>query len=95
MAFHHNQFPEIPFSLTISVIASGVSAANVVATMEIPSINQEEDLPPRKKPVCSLFLRLEINEIPNDMKRNVKRINRSANPNLAMIKTMKNANCNE
>ncbi|GAB4342978.1 MAG: hypothetical protein Kow0099_20970 [Candidatus Abyssubacteria bacterium] len=35
--FHQNQLPAIPFVRTMPVIASGVSAANVVATIEVPA----------------------------------------------------------
>jgi hypothetical protein len=47
--FHQSQFPEIPLLATNSVTARGVSAANVVATMEIPAIYHGRFLPPRKK----------------------------------------------
>ena len=33
---HHSQFPAIPLAATMPVTASGVSAAKVVATMEVP-----------------------------------------------------------
>ena len=46
--FHHIQFPAIPFIATIPVIASGVSAANVVATMEMPAAHHGISLPPMK-----------------------------------------------
>src|SRR2546422_124042 len=34
--FHHSQFPATPFRATRPVTASGVSAANVVATIDVP-----------------------------------------------------------
>jgi hypothetical protein len=34
---HHSQLPATPLRATISVTASGVSAANVVATIEVPA----------------------------------------------------------
>ena len=39
--FHHNQFPAMPFFATKPVTASGVSAANVVATIEVPASHHE------------------------------------------------------
>src|SRR5688500_6377953 len=47
--FHQSQFPDIPLSSTNSATARGVSAANVVATMDNPAINQGRLRPPRKK----------------------------------------------
>ena len=38
----------MPCPLTNSVIASGVSAANVVATMDVPTIHQGRVRPDRK-----------------------------------------------
>ena len=46
--FHQNQFCQIPGPLTNSVMAKGVSAAKVVATIEVPTIHQGSDLPDRK-----------------------------------------------
>ena len=34
---HHNQLPATPFAATKPVTTSGVSAANVVATIEAPA----------------------------------------------------------
>ena len=45
---HHSQFPAIPPTATIPVTASGVSAANVVATMEVPA-NHHGTLRPDRK----------------------------------------------
>jgi hypothetical protein len=52
--FHHSQFPAMPLSATSSVTASGVSAANVVATMLVPAMYQGKLRPLKKK---SLVLR--------------------------------------
>ena len=46
--FHQNQFCQIPGPRTNSVMAKGVSAANVVATMDVPTIHQGSVLPERK-----------------------------------------------
>lgn len=46
---HQIQFPDIPLEPTNSVTAKGVSAAKVVATMEIPAISQGIRRLPRKK----------------------------------------------
>ena len=49
MAQHHQiQFPLTPSAATIPVTASGVSAANVVATMLVPRIHQGRERPARK-----------------------------------------------
>jgi hypothetical protein len=45
---HQNQFRQIPSDRTYSVTASGVSAAKVVATMELPITHQGSFLPERK-----------------------------------------------
>src|SRR3990172_4102943 len=45
---HQNQFPATPLRATSPVTASGVSAAKVVATMEVPAIHQGSDRPERK-----------------------------------------------
>ena len=37
---HHSQLPEIPCEYTSPVTTSGVSAANVVATIEVPASHQ-------------------------------------------------------
>ena len=47
--FHQSQFPATPCCATISVTASGVSAAKVVATMEVPASHQGRLRPARKK----------------------------------------------
>ena len=57
--FHQIQFPEIPFLATSSVTASGVSAANVVATIDIPAKYQGRFLPDRKKSFVLLPALLE------------------------------------
>ena len=54
--FHQSQFPLIPYCPTSSVTASGVSAAKVVATIEIPAMYQGNDLPPRKYSLMDDFL---------------------------------------
>ena len=46
--FHQNQFCQMPGPRTNSVMANGVSAAKVVATIEVPTIHQGSDLPERK-----------------------------------------------
>ena len=46
--FHQNQFCQIPGPLTNSVIANGVSAAKVVATIEVPTIHHGSDRPDKK-----------------------------------------------
>ena len=46
--FHHNQLPAIPLVPTRPVTTSGVSAANVVATIEVPASHQGRSLPERK-----------------------------------------------
>ena len=45
---HHSQFPAIPLAATIPVTASGVSAAKVVATMEVPASHHGTLRPERK-----------------------------------------------
>src|ERR1700676_235329 len=45
---HHSQFPEIPLRATNPATNSGVSAANVVATMEVPASHQETLRPETK-----------------------------------------------
>ena len=45
---HHSQFPATPFFATIPVTASGVSAAKVVATMDVPASHQGTLRPERK-----------------------------------------------
>ena len=46
---HHCQLLEIPCFLIISVTYKGVSAANVVATIESPAMYHGKFLPPKKK----------------------------------------------
>ena len=38
---HHSQFPAIPWVYTRPVTTKGVSAAKVVATIEVPASHQE------------------------------------------------------
>ncbi len=45
---HQSQFFQIPWSRTHPVTTSGVSAAKVVATIEVPVIHQGSDRPDRK-----------------------------------------------
>src|ERR1700730_19347415 len=45
---HHIQFPEIPFFATTPVTNKGVSAANVVATIDVPASHQETFRPDTK-----------------------------------------------
>jgi len=51
--FHQSQLPAMPFFATSSVTASGVSAAKVVATMEVPASHQGRFRPERKNS-CTL-----------------------------------------
>jgi hypothetical protein len=51
---HHSQFPATPFLATISVTASGVSAAKVVATIDVPASHHGRLRPATKySPVLS------------------------------------------
>src|ERR1700761_6179933 len=52
--FHHSQFPAIPFVATKPVTASGVSTANVVATIEVP-VSHHGALRPERKYSPRLF----------------------------------------
>src|SRR3984893_2109531 len=45
---HHSQFPEIPFLATRPATSRGVSAAKVVATLEVPASHQETFRPETK-----------------------------------------------
>jgi len=45
---HQIQFPAMPFLAVSPVTASGVSAANVVATIEVPASHQVTFLPETK-----------------------------------------------
>ena len=53
-ALHQNQLPYIPLSRAIFDTARGVSAANVVATIEVPASHQGRLRPATKN---SLMLR--------------------------------------
>ena len=46
--FHHSQLPATPYFTTSPVTASGVSAANVVATMEVPASHHGSARPDTK-----------------------------------------------
>jgi hypothetical protein len=46
--FHHNQFPATPYLATNPETASGVSAAKVVATIEVPASHQGSARPETK-----------------------------------------------
>src|SRR5437016_12755701 len=46
---HQNQFAAMPFFATCPVTQRGVSAANVVATIEVPASHQETSRPETKK----------------------------------------------
>ena len=48
--FHHIQFPAIPYDATIPVTAKGVSAENVVATIDTPASHHGIRRPALKKP---------------------------------------------
>ena len=54
--FHQSQFPLIPYWPTSSVTAKGVSAAKVVATIEIPAMYQGRERPPKKYSLRVFFL---------------------------------------
>ena len=54
--FHQSQFPLIPYWPTSSVTAKGVSAAKVVATIEIPAMYQGRERPPKKYSLSVFFL---------------------------------------
>ena len=46
--FHHSQLPAMPFLATRPVTSSGVSAAKVVATIDVPASHQGALRPERK-----------------------------------------------
>ena len=52
--FHHIQLPEMPSLATMPVTARGVSAAKVVATIDVPAIHQGSVRPDRKYSAISL-----------------------------------------
>src|SRR5688500_15849497 len=56
--FHHSQLPATPLAATMPVTASGVSAANVVATMDVPASHQGSDRPETKNSLTFLPARL-------------------------------------
>src|SRR5688500_2306931 len=65
--FHHSQLPAMPLLATSSVTASGVSAANVVATMPVPARNHPSRLPPRKNsPVSRPARRVKYSAIASE-----------------------------
>ena len=47
-AFHQIQLPAMPLMATMPVTASGVSAANVVATIDVPDSHHGRSRPERK-----------------------------------------------
>ena len=51
---HHSQLPAIPPFATMPVTASGVSAANVVATIEVPASHHGMFRPERKNSLTFL-----------------------------------------
>ena len=51
--FHHIQLPAMPFLATMPVTARGVSAAKLVATIDVPAIHQGSVRPERKYSVVS------------------------------------------
>ena len=57
---HHSQFLQMPPSLTQPVTTSGVSAANEVAIMEVPTTHQGSLRPARKKESVSPLARLRM-----------------------------------
>ncbi len=52
--FHQSQFPAIPFCATNPVTASGVSTANVVATIDVPASHHGALRPERKNSPTSV-----------------------------------------
>ncbi len=58
--FHQSQFPATPYLATSSVTASGVSTANVVATIDVPASHQGSDRPPTKNSVIDEPARRDI-----------------------------------
>ena len=46
--FHHSQLPATPFAATMPVTTSGVSAANVVATIDAPASHHDTFRPEMK-----------------------------------------------
>ena len=52
--FHQSQFPAMPLRATKPVTTSGVSAAKVVATMEVPASHQGTLRPDRKNSLMFL-----------------------------------------
>ena len=57
--FHQNQFCQIPGPRTNSVMAKGVSAAKVVATIDVPTIHHGRVRPDRKYSSVLDFARFE------------------------------------
>ena len=58
-AFHQIQLPAMPLRATNPATASGVSAANVVATIEVPASHQGRSRPERKYSATSFPARFE------------------------------------
>ena len=56
--FHQSQLPAMPPRATMPVTARGVSAAKVVATMEVPASHQGMLRPERKNSLTFLPARL-------------------------------------
>ena len=78
--FHHNQFPEMPFFLTTSATHKGVSAAKVVATIDITAMYQGKFLPAKKKSVKEpLALFLNFNPMYKVIPKNTTTIIQSIN----------------
>ena len=63
MTLHQNQFAEMPSVLVIAETKTGVSAANVVATMDVPATNQPSERPATKKSLV-LWLAFLVNQTP-------------------------------
>src|SRR2546428_361254 len=49
--FHHSQLPAMPYRATMPVTTSGVSAANVVATIDVPASHHGTSRPERKRSI--------------------------------------------
>jgi len=89
--FHHSQLPLTPLCATNSVTNSGVSAAKVVATIEVPAIHQGKFRPPKKKlstffPACLV----KVSPTPNINTKNKTIINQSIICNVIVLLSYRN-----
>ena len=76
--FHHSQLPAMPRVATRPVTTSGVSAANVVATIDVPASHQGTFLPERKTRSRSYPPSLVVEPYP-DIQREVQRHDQPVN----------------